>query len=254
MDTNDAIRTRYETFFGQDFMPLILATEAALSIFGHNSAVITIFAKDVLRVGPEGLGLLLSAVGAGAIVGTIVLVGVGDLRPKRSREQIGGLHLAPEQVHHALRGRPQLRARLLRGRRGRLRRLGERWRGGDNEQCEQQALQHGNLPDSCVLDETGAPLHRYAGKAFRESEMPVSSMDVVERIARVIAGRVLSANAEGEDCSASDEVDAVWRDYRGDAVAILRTLREPDPAMAEAGDLTTWQRMIGAALSEAGAS
>lgn len=84
--------------------------------------------------------------------------------------------------------------------------------------------------------------------------MPVSSMDVVERIARVIAGRVLSANAGGEDCSASEEVDRVWRDYRDDAIAILRTLREPDPAMAEAGDLVTWQRMIGAALSEAGAA
>jgi predicted MFS family arabinose efflux permease len=63
-------------------LPLVLATETALSIFGHNSALITIFAKDVLHVGPEGLGLLLSAVGAGAIVGTIVLVGVGEVRPK----------------------------------------------------------------------------------------------------------------------------------------------------------------------------
>jgi predicted MFS family arabinose efflux permease len=63
-------------------LPLILATETALSIFGHNSALITIFAKDVLHVGPEGLGLLLSAVGAGAIVGTIVLVAVGEVRPK----------------------------------------------------------------------------------------------------------------------------------------------------------------------------
>ncbi len=83
--------------------------------------------------------------------------------------------------------------------------------------------------------------------------MPVSNMDVVERIARVIAGRVLSANADGEDCSASEEVDATWRDYRDDAVSILRTLREPDPAMAAAGDLATWQGMIEAALSEAGA-
>jgi predicted MFS family arabinose efflux permease len=63
-------------------LPLILATEAALSIFGHNSALITIFAKDVLHVGPEGLGLLLSSVGAGAIVGTIALVAVGEVRPK----------------------------------------------------------------------------------------------------------------------------------------------------------------------------
>lgn len=84
--------------------------------------------------------------------------------------------------------------------------------------------------------------------------MPVSSMDVVERVARVIAGRVLSINGEGEDASASAEVDAVWRDYREDAISILRTLREPDPAMAAAGDLATWQNMIEAALGEAGVS
>ncbi|HVR89183.1 MAG TPA: MFS transporter [Candidatus Limnocylindria bacterium] len=63
-------------------LPLVLATEAALSIFGHNSALITIFARDVLYVGPEGLGLLLSAIGGGAIVGTIALVAIGDIRAK----------------------------------------------------------------------------------------------------------------------------------------------------------------------------
>ena len=63
-------------------LPLILATEAALSVFGHNSALVTIFARDVLHVGPEGLGVLLSSVGAGAIVGTIALVLSGDVRAK----------------------------------------------------------------------------------------------------------------------------------------------------------------------------
>ena len=84
--------------------------------------------------------------------------------------------------------------------------------------------------------------------------MPVSNMDVVERIARVLAGRRLSANAEGEDCSAAAEVDAAWREHRDDALAILHTLREPDEAMAAAGDPETWERMIDAALSEAGAT
>jgi len=72
-------------------LPLILATEAVLSIFGHNSALITIFARDVLHVGPEGLGLLLSSVGAGAIVGTIVLVATGDVRPKGVVMIVAGL-------------------------------------------------------------------------------------------------------------------------------------------------------------------
>jgi hypothetical protein len=81
--------------------------------------------------------------------------------------------------------------------------------------------------------------------------VPVSNMSLVERIARVIAGRVLSINAEGEDASASDEVDSTWRDYREDALSILRTLREPDPAMAEAGDVDNWHRMVEAALNAA---
>ncbi|MEA3041716.1 MAG: hypothetical protein QOC65_1205 [Sphingomonadales bacterium] len=82
--------------------------------------------------------------------------------------------------------------------------------------------------------------------------MPVSSTSLIERIARVIAGRIVSVNAEGNDPSAGDRVDAIWRDYRGDAISILKTLREPDPAMAAAGDLGTWQRMIEAALAEVG--
>ncbi|MDP8993494.1 MAG: hypothetical protein M3N07_00695 [Pseudomonadota bacterium] len=82
--------------------------------------------------------------------------------------------------------------------------------------------------------------------------MPVSSTSLIERIARVIAGRIVSINADGSDPSAGDRVDAIWRDYRKDALSILKTLREPEPAMVAAGDLHVWQRMIEAALAEAG--
>jgi hypothetical protein len=81
--------------------------------------------------------------------------------------------------------------------------------------------------------------------------MPVSHMSLIERIARVIAARVISANAEGGQTSAGSLVDSIWRDYRGDALSVIRTLREPDPAMAEAGDVAIWERMIEAALAEA---
>lgn len=81
--------------------------------------------------------------------------------------------------------------------------------------------------------------------------MPVSNTDIVERIARVIAGRIVSSNADGSDPSAGDVVDRVWPDYRDDALSILRTLREPDEAMAAAGDVTVWERMIEAALIRA---
>jgi hypothetical protein len=83
--------------------------------------------------------------------------------------------------------------------------------------------------------------------------MPVSHMSLIERIARVIAARVISANAEGGQASAGSLVDAIWRDYRDDALSVIRTLREPDPAMAEAGDVAIWERMIEAALAEANA-
>ena len=83
--------------------------------------------------------------------------------------------------------------------------------------------------------------------------MPVSSTTIIERIARVIAGRILSANAEGDEISAGRLVDSIWRDYRGDALSVIRTLREPDEAMAQAGDVAIWERMIEAALAEAGA-
>jgi hypothetical protein len=78
--------------------------------------------------------------------------------------------------------------------------------------------------------------------------MPVSNTSIVERIARVIAGRVASINAEGDDPSAGDRVDSTWRDYSEDARSILRTLREPDPAMAAAGDVDMWERMVLAAI------
>ena len=81
--------------------------------------------------------------------------------------------------------------------------------------------------------------------------MPVSTMSLVERIARIIAGRAVSANAEGGHASAGPLVDSVWRNYQGDALSVIRTLREPDAAMAEAGDVETWERMIEAALAEA---
>jgi len=84
--------------------------------------------------------------------------------------------------------------------------------------------------------------------------MPVSNTNIVERIARVVAARMVSVNAEGDEAHAAERVDATWRGYRDDALSILRTLREPDPAMAAAGDVEIWERMIESALAEAEAS
>ncbi len=87
--------------------------------------------------------------------------------------------------------------------------------------------------------------------------MPISNTSLVERIARVLAGRELSINAEGGDASAGPEVDQIWRDHLDDALSILRTMREPDETMAAAGDAEVWENMVQAALqaesAEAGA-
>jgi hypothetical protein len=79
--------------------------------------------------------------------------------------------------------------------------------------------------------------------------MPVSHLTLVERIARVLAGRALSVNAEGDDPSAGPSVDETWHEYTDDALSILRTLREPDRVMAAAGDPDMWERMVEAALN-----
>lgn len=83
--------------------------------------------------------------------------------------------------------------------------------------------------------------------------MPVSETSAIERIARVLAGQRLSINAKGDDPSAGGEVDASWFEFRDDAVAVLKTLREPDPAMASAGDPQIWTRMVEAAIEDYGA-
>jgi hypothetical protein len=81
------------------------------------------------------------------------------------------------------------------------------------------------------------------------SSMPVSNLTLVERIARVLAGRDHSINAEGDDPSAGPTVDETWHEHVDDALAILRTMREPDQVMAAAGDPEVWERMVEAALN-----
>ena len=80
--------------------------------------------------------------------------------------------------------------------------------------------------------------------------MPESTLPLIERIARVLAGAVHSANAEGSDPSAAVKIDAVWRKHLPQALAVLHTLREPDQAMAAAGDTDTWRRMVEAAIED----
>lgn len=80
--------------------------------------------------------------------------------------------------------------------------------------------------------------------------MPVSSTTAVERVARVLAGQKLSRNADGVSAHASQSVDMEWPDCVDSALAVLRTLREPDRDMADVGDVEIWERMIAAAIGQ----
>ncbi len=74
-------------------------------------------------------------------------------------------------------------------------------------------------------------------------------LTAIERISRVLAGRALSANANGAEASAGDAVSAAWQEHADDALSILKALREADPVMSAAGDAHVWQTMVEAAIA-----
>jgi MFS family permease len=56
----------------------VMIMEAAASGFGLNHTMLTIFASDILRVGAHGFGLLQSARGLGAVIGSGFYIGIGQ--------------------------------------------------------------------------------------------------------------------------------------------------------------------------------
>jgi len=50
--------------------------------FGYYRPLLPIFAKDILFVGPAGFGMLSSAPAIGGVLGTLVLLAIGDVRSK----------------------------------------------------------------------------------------------------------------------------------------------------------------------------
>lgn len=62
----------------------VMVMEAVSSTFGLNHTMLTIFASDILRVGAQGFGLLQSARGLGAVIGSSFYIGMGQ-RPYQGR-------------------------------------------------------------------------------------------------------------------------------------------------------------------------
>ncbi len=80
--------------------------------------------------------------------------------------------------------------------------------------------------------------------------MDLASTALAERIARALAGLDHSANAAGDEVSASSSVDDTWPTYLGHADAVLRVIREPSEQMSAAGEPRVWAAMVDAAISE----
>ena len=71
---------------------VVLGLELVSGLFGHNSTLMTIIARDILYTGPEGLGFLLSALGAGAMLGMTLMVAFQVQRHARLILTVGGLY------------------------------------------------------------------------------------------------------------------------------------------------------------------
>ena len=70
--------------YSQEIILGVIIMEATSSIFGIDNAMLTIFASDILGVGAHGFGLLQSARGLGAVIGSFVFITVGQ-RPSQGK-------------------------------------------------------------------------------------------------------------------------------------------------------------------------
>lgn len=84
--------TRYT--LAHPLLRTLLGLESVHNLFGANTALLTILARDVFRTGPEGLGVLLSAQAVGGLIATAGLVTIGDIERKgRAMIAAGGAYV-----------------------------------------------------------------------------------------------------------------------------------------------------------------
>jgi MFS family permease len=56
----------------------LLALQTSASIFANYTALLPIYARDILEIGPQGLGMLHSAVGVGSLAGVIAILALNN--------------------------------------------------------------------------------------------------------------------------------------------------------------------------------
>jgi hypothetical protein len=80
----------------------LMGVEAVLTLCTSYTGILPIYADTVLGVGPAGLGLLLSAPGLGAVIGSVGLVSRGDVQDKGRVLLVTGLLFGLALVGFAL--------------------------------------------------------------------------------------------------------------------------------------------------------
>lgn len=81
------------------FVKYGLALMGVMSVFAMNFHVlIPVFAREVLGQGPRGFGLLMSALGAGALIGSVSLAYFSRWEPKRALIIAGALVMCVSQI------------------------------------------------------------------------------------------------------------------------------------------------------------
>jgi predicted MFS family arabinose efflux permease len=79
----DSVREALQYVRHDALLPAAVLAYAALLFFGPSAALmLPLFARQVLRAGPTQLGMLFSAIGAGTVVGALIVASLGDVRFK----------------------------------------------------------------------------------------------------------------------------------------------------------------------------
>jgi MFS family permease len=74
--TTRGLRAAKEGFaflFATPILLAVMALDFAATFFGTNTTLMPIFADEILDIGAEGMGLLLSSIAAGAVIGSLVM-------------------------------------------------------------------------------------------------------------------------------------------------------------------------------------
>jgi MFS family permease len=78
---------------GHETIRTALFASAVVSFFGFSvSSLLPVFAKDILEAGPQGQGLLLTAMGVGAVVSAFLVATIGD-NMRKGPMMMGGIAL-----------------------------------------------------------------------------------------------------------------------------------------------------------------